>query len=303
MRHHAQTEGFKGFTMTLETIEGALPSMPPIYRKIALFILENYQSVGFLSIYSLSEKIGVSTASIVRFTKSLGFDGYSNLKKALQDELRLHFERKDRLKINDLEPLPSELQFNILRENEENNMKQTLSGLEAGTMDSIIEGILAANRIYTCGIGLSSHIMELLAFSFICILPKEVISLKGAVVEYSCRFNTCSSGDIVFVADFPPYSGEIVHVAEHAHKRGARLVLFTDSPRCPAYVFAQTVIRCENNSIVMANSYVGLITSLQILINMLFLKEKPAISQHIFSALEISRTGYEMAKIHTVSEI
>ncbi len=288
--------------MILETIEAALSSMPPIYRKIAIYIMENHQGVGFLSIYSLSEKIGVSTASIVRFTKSLGFDGYADLKKALQDELRQQLGRNDRIGPEELEPLPQDLQFKVLRENEEINLKNTLAGLDLETMNSIIEGILGAGKIYTCGFGLSSYIMDMLSFSFACTIPKEVITLKGAVVDYSCRFNTCAAGDIVFAADFSPYSGEVAHVASHAQQRGARLILFTDSPRCPAYHFANTVVRCESNSLVMTNSYVGLVTSLQILINMLFLKEKETVSRHVFGALEITRAGYEMARIETKTD-
>ncbi len=288
--------------MILETIASVLSSMPPIYRKIALYIMENHQSVGFQSIYSLSEKIGVSTASIVRFTKSLGFDGYADLKKALQSELRQQLGKGPRLDSAEIEPLPRALQFKVLLENEEINMKNTVAGLDLETMNSMIDWILEAGKIYTCGFGFSAYIMELFAFSLTCILPKEVINLKGSVVDYSCRFNTCSTRDIVFAADFPPYSGEVVHVATHARGKGARMILFTDSPRCPAFPFAGTIVRCESNSLVMANSYIGLVASIQILLNMLFLREKDSIATHVLTALEIAKAGYELAGLEERSD-
>ncbi|MEG1932100.1 MAG: MurR/RpiR family transcriptional regulator, partial [Pygmaiobacter sp.] len=52
-------------------------------KKVADYVRANANIVAFYSIKEFEQKSGVSTASISRFTKEIGFSGYSDFQKAL----------------------------------------------------------------------------------------------------------------------------------------------------------------------------------------------------------------------------
>jgi DNA-binding MurR/RpiR family transcriptional regulator len=100
-------------------------------------------------------------------------------------------------------------------------------------------------------------------------------------------------GDVLFVMTLPPYSPEAIHVGTYAKDCGADVFLFTDSPACPLYPLATEVVRCENNSLLLTNSYVGMIAIIQVLINMLLLSGNTGLLPTMKSVMENERRGYQ----------
>lgn len=66
----------------------------------------------------------------------------------------------------------------------------------------------------------------------------------------------------MFLMTFPPYSLEVRHVAKVVKEKSGSLFLFTDSAACPVYSEADKVIRCITNSLLLTNSFAGLISIL-----------------------------------------
>ena len=57
-------------------------------RAIAKYIIENSEAVSFMTASMLSQAAQVSESSIVRFSRQLGYSGYSQLRRALQQLLK-----------------------------------------------------------------------------------------------------------------------------------------------------------------------------------------------------------------------
>ena len=57
-------------------------------RQIALYILNHYDRVGFMTASKLGAVVGVSESTVVRFAFELGYDGYPGLQRALQEIIR-----------------------------------------------------------------------------------------------------------------------------------------------------------------------------------------------------------------------
>ena len=55
------------------------------HRRLADFILENLHEVAFLSINELSQRTGISPATITRFARRLDFQGYPDLQRGLYE--------------------------------------------------------------------------------------------------------------------------------------------------------------------------------------------------------------------------
>src|SRR5688572_31653510 len=62
------------------------PQMPEALSKIAETILTDPESAAHASIVDLAERSGTSTATVTRFSRTLGFKGYANLRVAIATE-------------------------------------------------------------------------------------------------------------------------------------------------------------------------------------------------------------------------
>ena len=57
-------------------------------KLIAEFIMDNYDRAAFMTAAALGEASGVSESTVVRFANTLGYDGYRELQKELQELIK-----------------------------------------------------------------------------------------------------------------------------------------------------------------------------------------------------------------------
>ena len=74
------------------------------HRRIAECIVTHYDKVVFMTASKLGEYVGVSESTVVRFAAALGYSGYPQLQKALQELLRHRLTASQRFELtNDMD--------------------------------------------------------------------------------------------------------------------------------------------------------------------------------------------------------
>ena len=74
-------------------------AMPKRLKQLATFALEHPEDVAFGTVAGIAEHAGVQPSTLVRFAKSLGYDGFSHLQQIFRDRLRERFpDYRERLK-------------------------------------------------------------------------------------------------------------------------------------------------------------------------------------------------------------
>jgi DNA-binding MurR/RpiR family transcriptional regulator len=58
------------------------------HRRIAEYIMQHYDKAVFMTASCLGDKVGVSESTVVRFADALGYEGYPQLQRALQELVR-----------------------------------------------------------------------------------------------------------------------------------------------------------------------------------------------------------------------
>lgn len=66
-------------------INNQYPHMSKGQKRIAEYILHDYDKAAFMTALKLAEKAGVSESTVVRFAMAIDFDGYPALQRALQE--------------------------------------------------------------------------------------------------------------------------------------------------------------------------------------------------------------------------
>ena len=72
----------------LQTIRSRTDSFSRGQKRIADYILMNYDKAAFMTAGHLGRKAQVSESTVVRFASQLGYDGYPNMQRALQELVR-----------------------------------------------------------------------------------------------------------------------------------------------------------------------------------------------------------------------
>ena len=69
----------------LSLLEYKMPTFSKGQRRIATLIRENYDKTAFLTASQLGKQAGVSESTVVRFAMELGYEGYPQMQKAMQE--------------------------------------------------------------------------------------------------------------------------------------------------------------------------------------------------------------------------
>jgi DNA-binding MurR/RpiR family transcriptional regulator len=282
--------------MVRDSIKDMIGSMSPSYRKIAIYALDNYDAVGFTSVNELSRKIGVSTATLVRFTQFIGFKGYKQFKGAIQEEVKAKLNKDSQVALSQLDLLPTRKQLEKLAENEIGNLEKTLANLDPEDLAAMVSAVTESRRIYVGGFGVSRNIMEIFEYALVSMQVYDVVPVTGSISDYNPRLHSMGPEDSLFVMTMPPYSLEAIQIANFAKKRDTKVFLFSDSPACPIYPLATAAIRCENNSLLLTNSYVGMVAIIQVFVNMILLGSKDNLLAGMQEVKEDERLGYQFMK-------
>jgi DNA-binding MurR/RpiR family transcriptional regulator len=67
-----------------ETITSSFSGLTKKQKEVARFVLDTEYLVAFASVAEVAQKVGVSTATVVRFCQALGYEGYPHLQAAIR---------------------------------------------------------------------------------------------------------------------------------------------------------------------------------------------------------------------------
>ena len=68
-------------------------------KKLADYIRKNYDKAAFLTAAKMGEVVGVSESTVVRFATALGYKGYPEFQKALEELVRTRLNSIQRMEV------------------------------------------------------------------------------------------------------------------------------------------------------------------------------------------------------------
>ena len=148
---------------TLHRIRKLYPQMGFAEKKIADYIGNSTQELFELSISELADRCGCGAATVVRFARRLGFDGYQALKLGILKEISEASEV-------DREIAPEDNCYTIFRKRIAEidfTLKSTESVLNEQDLEAAASAILGAERIVVFGLGNSASIATDAAHKFL----------------------------------------------------------------------------------------------------------------------------------------
>ena len=124
---------------------------------IAEYMINHYDKAAFMTAASLGSVLGVSESTVVRFANTLGYEGYKELQKELQEVIRNKLTTVQRLTLTD-EFTRNENSISRVIEKDIENLKKTLSDIDFQSFHKAVESVAVSHNIYIMGLRSSSFL-------------------------------------------------------------------------------------------------------------------------------------------------
>ncbi|MDD6044473.1 MAG: MurR/RpiR family transcriptional regulator [Clostridia bacterium] len=263
-------------TDLLARINANFSSFSKGQRLLANYIVENYDKAAFITASRMGRTVGVSESTVVRFAYALGYDGYPELQRSLQEMIRNRLTTVQRIQLtSDLEQ--DEVLSTVLKA-DIGNIRSTIESVDTAVFNSVIDDMLAVRRVYIVGIKSAAPLAQFLGYYLNFILDDIMIvtSMQSDVYESMLRIG-CE--DMCVGISFPRYSARTVDALKFAKDRGARVTAITDSMFSPIAELADSVLIARSDMASFADSLVAPLSLINAIIVGAGLRRKTTVSE------------------------
>jgi DNA-binding MurR/RpiR family transcriptional regulator len=197
-------------------------------KKIASHLTKHQEECAFLSAGELAAQLDLSEATMVRFARSLGFDGYPEMRKVLQANYRQRVSHSARIRGRLAELRDKGDVFERLVASEMDYLTQALQTVDRNELKRAVKLFQDHKRIFVYGVGPSVtlvDLMELRLYRF----GWQVVPLRTSGRELLDPLLTMTANDLLFTICFFDVSQTLHLVLDFARETGCPVIMLTDT--------------------------------------------------------------------------
>lgn len=228
-------------------------------EKIARYFIRNPERIGGLSSIEAAKEIGVSDASIIRFSRTIGYEGFADLKADIYNTLVENaysgLSLAERMTQSAQQYSGEDVDARFL-ELMQMNLANTFHQNESEKYAQAAQMLVDAQKRYIIGLrgcrGVAAQFSRLMSFmvpNVVCIQDSECVSINA--------LQDAGETDVVLMFAFARYYKIDIHYLELAKKCGAKICLITDELVSPLVGFADTVLQVRTEHMSFFNSTLG----------------------------------------------
>ncbi|MCI7180926.1 MAG: MurR/RpiR family transcriptional regulator [Schaedlerella sp.] len=270
----------------LKKLEEKYPHLSKGQKRLADYVTENYDKAVFLTAAKLGETVGVSESTVVRFATQLGYKGYPDFQKALEELVRNKLNSIQRMEVTYGRISQSEILKNVLHSDIE-KIKLTLETIDQKAFDLAIETILHARKVYVIGIRSCAPLASFLAF-YLNLVCEDVTTVStnssSEIFEQMIRMN---EKDVIIGISFPRYSMRTLKALEFACNRKAKVITLTDSVHSPMNLYSSCNLIARSDMASIVDSLVAPLSVINALIVALCMKKRKTVVSTLETLEEI----------------
>ena len=260
------------------------------HRRIAQYIVEHYDKAVFMTASRLGESVGVSESTVVRFASAMGYEGYPQLQRSLQELVSHRLTTNQRFEMsNEIDPSAA---LSIVLKSDMQNLRATLEQIDNSIFDQVVERLLSARAIYVMGLRSAAPLAQFMGYYLNYIFDDVHLVSSGATDVFE-EISKLKEDDVLVGISFPRYSSRTLEAMRFAKRCGAQVIAITDGPMSPLSEIADATLTAHTDMASFVDSLAAPLSVINALLVALGLHRKEALSQH-FKQLEAIWETYEV---------
>ena len=241
-------------------------------KKLAAYIQENYDKAAFLTAAKLGETVGVSESTVVRFAIYLGYKGYPEFQKALEELVRTKLNSIQRMEVTYGKVPQSEI------------------------LDTVL---LQAKNIYIVGIRSCAPLAGFLAFYLNLIFDSVRLLNTNSASELFEQMIRIGEEDVIIGISFPRYSMRTLKALEFANNRNAKVITLTDSIHSPMNLYSSCNLIARSDMASIVDSLVAPLSVINALVVALSMRKQ----KDVVATLESLEKIWDEYQVYNNDEI
>lgn len=248
----------------LEEIREKYDTLSTVQKRIADYLFTYPEEVCFQSLKEVSESLGVTEVTVLRFTKKVGVGSFIELKKRMKEYLqsRLDMEKVPyrvvgRVGLSLDESADKEYLYKRFVENEIAVLKNTYSKGQLERILNAVSLIKQAKNVYVVGneLGTSAAAYLTRRLLTIGIQVMDLSTVTRAI--YNNYMAHTGAEDVVIMFSAPGYAKYLVNTTKYLEKKNVPQIVITDKENAPVASSATEVLVCDNHDLYFYNSVMG----------------------------------------------
>ena len=248
-----------------QRIKDLYPTFSKGHKKISAAVLGDYDKIAYMTASKLGQYVGVSESTVVRFADELGYAGYSEFQKAVQELVRTRLTPNQRIDITKQRIGRGDIIDSVF-ESDTAKMKATYERLDRKAFYSTCDAILSAKRIYVIGARSTEPLAMILKYNLSLIFDNVSLIAPKSTAEVFEQMFTIGEGDLLIAFSFPRYSSKMVNAVKFAKQNGAAVAVVTDSANSPLAEYASYLITAQSDMASFMDSLVAPISIINAII-------------------------------------
>lgn len=270
----------------LVRIKEKYPELSKGQKRLANYVMENYEKAVFLTAAKLGDVVGVSESTVVRFATQLGYKGYPGFQRALEELVRNRLNSIQRMEVTYGRISQSEIIESVLQSDIE-KIKLTMSAIDTKAFNMAVDIILNARKIYIVGIRSCEPLASFLSFYLHLIFENVVTVSTNGSSEMFEQLIRISEEDVIIGISFPRYSVRTLKAMEFASNRKAKVITLTDSIHSPMNLYSSCNLIARSDMASIVDSLVAPLSVINALVVALCLKKQTEVISTLETLEEI----------------
>lgn len=230
----------------LTRIEEKYPTLSKSHRKLADYILQNYEKAAYYTAAKLGEVTGISVSTVVRFATQLGFDGYPEFQDELRENIKGKLTATQRLEVADSQ-MTKETVLDTVLNDDISMIRDTLRDIDRDDFLNAAHAMNKAKHIYIIGVRSSAPLARFMYFYFKMVYDNvKVISSNSSSGMFEETYRI-GPDDVCIAASFPRYSKQVYNAISYIHDKGAAIIAITDTKTSPIASLSDYVLVAKSN--------------------------------------------------------
>ena len=260
------------------------------HRKIAQYIVEHYDKAVFMTASKLGESVGVSESTVVRFASAMGYDGYPQLQRSLQELVSHRLTANQRFEMStEIDPREA---LGVVLKSDMQNLRATMEQMDASIFEDVVKRLLSAKSIYVMGLRSAAPLAQFMGYYLNYIFDNVHLVSSGATDVFE-EISKLKENDVLVGISFPRYSTRTLEAMRFAKRCGAQVVAITDGPMSPLADMADATLTARTDMASFVDSLAAPLSLINALLVALGLHRKEALKEH-FRQLESIWETYEV---------
>ena len=262
------------------------------HKAIASYISDHYEQAVFMTAAKLGDTVGVSESTVVRFASYVGYSGYPEFQKDLEEWVQNKINSVQKIDAKYGRSTQSEILTSVLNADIE-KITDTIDNLDPAAFETAVSIILEAKNIYIMGIRSCAPLADFLHFYLNMIRGNVILLRSTSVSETFEQMIRIDEKDAMIGISFPRYSMRTLKAMEFANDRNAKVIAITDTVHSPMNLYSSCNLLARSDMVSIVDSLVAPLSLINALVVAMCLKRPADVTKNL-KELESAWNNYQV---------